>query len=69
MTYRVTLTNATSGWVVDEKLVDTLHAAVQLQNRWFHEFHAPLIEDWVVRPGLINLPVTVTITSAEVDIV
>lgn len=61
MTYRVTLRNADSAWVIEDRTVDSLQKALQLKTQWFREFHEPIVEEWGLRPGLINLAVTVSI--------
>lgn len=68
MTYRVSLKNAATGWAVESQSIETLRGALALKSQWFRQFHGPIIEEWGVRPGLLNLPVTVTITSSSLDI-
>lgn len=64
MTYKVTLRNADTAWEIDQRTVETFVAAIQLTRGWFREFHEPIVEEWGVRPGLVNLPVTVSIEKA-----
>lgn len=63
MDYRVKVQHADTGWTIEDRTVPTFRDAVALMNRWFREFHGPIVDEWGVRPGLINLPVAVDITG------
>lgn len=62
--YRVKLKDAATGFVMDDVVVDTLGAAISLQNSWFKDFHAPRLPEFDIHP-LVSHAVTTTITRVQ----